>query len=133
MKQELEQNLFKRHACLMANRSDKSLVFECSDGWYQLLDDLFSELEEAYKKVEYGRISQVGYVKEKFGTLDVGIRYSRSSEIGKIVIKYEKLSVQICEGCGKPSKLRWIGGWATTRCDDCVKVAQKRKEELRRN
>ena len=61
-------------------------------------------------------ISGYSQVKEKFGSLRVyhlGDEYSHDLELAAA-----RLSVCVCEICGRPGKLRGDGGWWATRCDD---------------
>lgn len=93
---------------------------ECDSGWYQLLYDLFTELNNNVKQLQSETSYTVVYpqmmqIKEKFG----GLRFyvdSATDEQYKIISKYEHLSYHICEICGKKGKLRNVFGWYITLC-----------------
>jgi len=98
----------------------------CDDGWLQLIHDLIEELLAA------GWDKQIKQIKEKFG----GLRFyigAATSEVHKIITKYEVLSYEICEDCGEKGELRrdcgWKGSrWYKTMCD---KHYQELKEKLK--
>ena len=94
------------------------------DGWLQLLHDCIEELIAA------GWDKCITQIKEKFGGLRFYIN-GGSDEVHDIISKYEKLSFETCEVCGKHGELRkdcgWKGGgWYKTMCD---KHYQELKEE----
>lgn len=93
----------------------------CSDGWYKLIHDLCKEIEELYKK--NNRDSDeiiVQQVKEKYG----GLRFYCTNYIDgvkDIVSKYEDLSCETCEICGREGHSVCLHGWYMTLCDSCEK------------
>lgn len=83
---------------------------ECSDGWLQLIKNCIEEL------IAIGWDKEICQIKEKFG----GLRFytnGLTDEGHAIVSKYEDLSYETCEVCGKPGTLR-KGGWWRTLCDE---------------
>jgi len=83
---------------------------EISEGWYQLIHDLLAEL------LETDWDKDIHQVKEKFG----GLRFyigGASSEVHKIISKYERLSYETCENCGEKGELRSDLGWWRTLCE----------------
>lgn len=84
-------------------------------GWNAILEDLHEQLvalDPEYVLTE---------VKEKFGTLrvtavvapDVGARAR------ELTTAAEWRSIDTCEGCGAPGRLRDERRWALTLCDSC--------------
>jgi hypothetical protein len=83
-------------------------------GWHDLLDRLHAELAAAdpsYQTVQ---------VKEKFGRLRVYLRRA-SGELEAILDRYEEMSGDVCENCGKPGTCHASTphGWIKTLCDEC--------------
>lgn len=100
---------------------------EVSDGWYQLLDCLLSQIKHyqawrARDQEDYMPI-RVTQIKEKYGSLR--FYYDNGDErIYGMVSVAEAMSGYICETCGAPAKLRG-GYWLYTACD-----AHTREEDL---
>lgn len=88
--------------------------FECDDGWYEILDKLFSKMTTTGEPIE------VVQVKEKFGTLRVYVN-GASDAVHDMIDEAEEESGKTCERCGKPGKL-YDDGWMTTLCDECEKA-----------
>lgn len=87
--------------------------FSVGDGWLELLQNCIEELVRA------GWDKKVTQVKEKFG----GLRFytgPMDDECHKIVKKYENLSYQICEVCGKSGAINKSNGWYRTLCEKHV-------------
>ena len=78
---------------------------QCDNGWYDLLDDLFSKIQVYLNKhLELKRSFKVDEVKEKYGTLRV--YYSGGDTyIDDLISKAENKSETICEVCGAKGKL----------------------------
>lgn len=123
MNVELENKLVKDHWILSNSvQVDRyTLPFpmfgiECDDGWYNLLDELCSRIEDKLdKEVDEFFVDQV---KEKYG----GLRFyvsSATEEILDLIDEYEEKSYTICESCGKSGKLVNHFGWYKTVCEDC--------------
>ena len=105
---------------------------ELGDGWYQVIWDMCAEITAVYETEGLPVDLVVDQVKEKFGTLRFyyhpkdqeaaihafdclnegsSLRFQPSSsnvhqKTAEIVGKYETLSAQVCEICGKPGCLR---------------------------
>lgn len=100
---------------------------EVSDGWYQLIYDLCSEIESIYREYDQPVAIKLAQVKSKFAKLRFyydlpgkeggihafdfigsgsirmypeGGQYSLESKIAECVRKYEAKSTTICEHCG---------------------------------
>ena len=79
---------------------------EFSDGWKNLVLDLFRELDAV------GWNRRVTMMKEKWGGLQFAFRRNLDKKLAnekklfEIVEKYERKSLETCHLCGKPGKLR---------------------------
>jgi len=135
MKQELQNKLFYKFPEIF---QDKNLPMsqscmcwgiECGDGWFNLLDELCTELNKLNCKIVAEQ------VKEKFGTLRFYFRVENDETIDKekanqlwdeandLVDKADAKSAKTCEICGaegKPNK----NGWISTLCDSCYEESQ---------
>lgn len=105
------------------------ISFEHDHGWYELLDELGSQLTTIMNKV--GLVVTAEQVKEKFGTLrfyySLDFKELPDSEvdgwneiISGLVSKAELHSSHVCERCGEYGEIR-PGGWIRTLCDECAK------------
>ena len=89
--------------------------FECGDGWYDMLFNLLTNIENYLKTQPKDVVDSfcVQQVKEKFGTLR--FYCSGDNEIEKLINAAEDISAVTCEACGKPGKMR-NGGWLSVQC-----------------
>ena len=134
MKQELDKLLCEKYPKMMVNRNKDMKEtcmcwgFECGDGWFNILDQLMSNIqhhidwnnqnfEKGYK--QYKQVAQVtlDQVKEKFGTLRFYYT-GGDDEISGMVRMAESMSGVTCEECGNPGESRG-GGWVHTYCTPC--------------
>ena len=129
MKTENEEKLFAKYPILFSEPLPYGI--ECSDGWYDLIDELSNTFEEINKEKPYIKASQV---KEKFGTLRFYFDYLSKDDdevlnerIHKALAKAEMDSSSICEACSKPGEIEIVNGWVAVRCLDCSKVPSKDK------
>lgn len=81
--------------------------------------DMCREIKEELIKFDYLDKYRITQIKEKYGSLRWYCGgYPSGSKIDEIISKYERLSYDICIGCGKPAK--WVStGWISPWCDDC--------------
>jgi hypothetical protein len=134
MKQELDKLLCEKYPKMMVNRLKPMQEtcmcwgFECGDGWFNILDQLMSNIQhhidwnnqnfdKGYK--QYKQVAQVtlDQVKEKFGTLR--FYYTGGDDIIDGMVRMaESMSGCTCEECGNIGKSRG-GGWIHTYCDPC--------------
>jgi len=125
MNKEKELELAKRHPVLLNKKKIDgrepfaSFGCECGDGWFSLLDNLMTEIDNEALSV----FVNVAQIKEKFGTLRFYVNFDKCEDVDyekvyKIIQNYEEVSETTCEVCGKPGTLRG-GGWLRTLCDDC--------------
>ena len=104
----------------------KDFYFECGPGWADLIEVLCNELQDIgiREGFEFSKDEPlVNQVKEKFGTLRFYVS-SATDAMYDAIEKFEKLSEETCENCGKYGILREIRRWYFTRCDACFKVMQ---------
>ena len=118
--------------------------FDCGDGWYTLIDELCSDIQNAirneksnldYKKKQGDLVTEQDYeanqviisqVKEKFGGLRFYV-YGGNDRIRGMIDFAESMSYKICEDCGNPGKLSQEGWWRTL-CDPCRTIYNNRKK-----
>ena len=95
---------------------------ETGDGWYQLIHDMFNEIAEAYKQGGLEVDIVLMQMKEKYGQLRTYFEYPdyRMYDIVEAIVnKYELLSEDVCELCGKLGKSRNRRGQRQVLCDGC--------------
>jgi hypothetical protein len=126
MREELDKKLVNDHPSLCRDRYGdirKTCMcwgFTCGDGWYNIIEELFTKLDEiAPKKIVLDQ------VKEKFGGLRVYFHTTESlgevyDQVDKLIDEAEDKSFKTCENCGESGKVRG-GGWIRTLCDKCNK------------
>jgi hypothetical protein len=123
MRQELDEKLCKDYPKIFANRNGDMTTtamcwgFECSDGWYPLIDMLCREIQWHIDKNAKAGTPQfvASQVKEKFG----GLRFygdGGDDKIHNFIWFAESMSTITCETCGAPGKRRGRG-WIYTACD----------------
>ena len=144
MRQELDKLLCEKYPKMMVNRNKnmqetcRCWGFECGDGWFNILDQLMSNIqhhidwnnqnfEKGYK--QYKQVAQVtlDQVKEKFGTLRFYYT-GGDDEISGMVRMAESMSGVTCEECGNPGKCRG-SGWMYTACDTHTKPEHLTEQE----
>ena len=116
-KKEFEEFLVSIGGLVRGWKPEKGLIvgsewFEVTEGWYQLISNLITEL------IELGWNKKVLQVKEKFGGLRFYIDSEDMPESGlEVIRKYESKSYEICDVCGGEGVLR-SGSWLRTQCDE---------------
>lgn len=129
MRIELEQKLKDKYPMLMADLLNPDVTMqyscmfwgiECGDGWFDLIDELCSKLEQmnvelASSGAGYIKCSQV---KEKYGTLRFYVCGDYPDSTYDLISEYEDKSGHVCENCGAPAKTEG-GFWLTTLCTAC--------------
>jgi hypothetical protein len=115
-------NLYQNHSKSM-RETCMCWGFECSDGWFKIIDELSAKLEPL------GIVAE--QVKEKFGTLRFyigGVPTEIADEVWAAIEEAEQKSEVTCEVCGAPGELRG-GGWVSTLCDPCNAKGGRRSDE----
>jgi len=124
MDDKLDQLLCERYPKIFAKRhgnmQETAMVwgFECGNGWFDLIDQLCSDIQNYIDQNPSRKVPQVvaEQVKEKFGTLRFYVQGGDQLTTGMIWFA-EGMSARICETCGQPGKRRGRG-WIYTACDD---------------
>ena len=93
------------------------MYFECNDGWYQLIDNLFHILTSHAVNAQLADDFKVVTVKEKFGGLRVYC-YNGDDFVSGAIAMAERISYNICDMCGAPGEVRVKSSWLKTRCDN---------------
>ena len=134
MTEELELRLNEKYPKIF---QPTPFHFECSDGWYDLIDTVCSNIQshvdqkrmskdlgdmndEEFNEEHQTRAAQV---KEKFG----GLRFyvdGGDDYIYGIIALAESMSYRICESCGSKGSIR-RGPWIRTLCDGCDQVTKR--------
>lgn len=98
--------------------------FSCSDGWYELIDDLCYAIQS---HIDYKKLPQVEavQVKEKYGGLRFYVNHS-DDYIDGLISMAESMSYKICEYCGNKGKAN-REGWITTLCKTCREEYNKKR------
>lgn len=94
----------------------KNSAMSFDNGWNQLVYDLCEEIDCLLDSEYMRETFIVEDIKEKYG----GLRYYVSGATNLIydtIDRYEALSYNTCEVCGKQGKLRDYG-WMRTLCDE---------------
>jgi len=94
--------------------------WECSEGWYSLIEKMIDELNPLSENLDINIVQ----IKEKYGTLRVYID-NGTDDMYAVVDKYEIQSAKICEYCGEEASVRNNIGWHRTLCEQHYKEALK--------
>ena len=131
MDDKKEKALQTRFKFLVPPKDDQTPYYvrgmECCDGWFDLLWDLFEQIEKELDSKSEFRVSQV---KEKYGGLRVYV-WGGSDKVQDLISAAEKKSETICEDCGKPGKLNQVCGWWATECKKCLAKRKRRMKKMR--
>jgi hypothetical protein len=88
--------------------------FECLPGWTDLLDAVFTWLNE----IASDRNWAPDQIKEKYATLRFYWHGDLPERGDAIISAAEHLSGHVCEACGAPGSQQSQNGWWSTRCPD---------------
>jgi len=123
MSPEKDTAIFLRWPQWFANRGNTKLSlmkwgFECDDGWFKIIWDLFERLEPLVAESAAEGPFEVIQIKQKMGGLRVHL--SRENEAIEDAIRMAcETSVITCERCGEPGVLDCENGWYQTLCTSC--------------
>lgn len=113
------------------------------DGWIPLLEKIFDFCQFNHDKNGYPQLV-AEQIKEKFGTLRfyyhfeengsenayLAEKFNRNSDYLEGAIDFATtLTSEICEYCGKPSKVHGKH-WRTTECKDCENARQTKIKQM---
>lgn len=124
MKKELEEKLFKKYPKIFKQKDlspRKTLIcfgFECGDGWYWLIDNLCSCIQNYIDANDRPQI-EVTQIKEKYGTLSF-YYIGGNDMVDGMVWLAEEMSGTICETCGTTKNVTQTKGWIKTICKKCL-------------
>lgn len=104
--------VYENLLALCTRHARATIGFECGPGWADLLDALFTWLEEIAPHSDWHPVQ----VKEKFASLRFYWTGDLPDLAGEIIEAAEHVSGYVCEVCGAPGALQHDGGWMTTRC-----------------
>lgn len=106
---------FRSHG--QASRPLMGFGFECGDGWYRIVWDLFECFESFTPELENTGVAfEVLRVKQKMGELRIAVSHTNEA-IEAEIERARQRSVRTCEVCGGPGDLRVDHhGWWATRC-----------------
>ena len=124
MTENLDKILVEKYPKIFANRykdmKETAMCwgFECHDGWYWLIDQLCSSLQNY---IDWNGKEQVvaTQVKEKFGTLRFYVTGGDELTSGMIWLA-EAMSRNVCELCGSTTDIGQTSGWIMTSCKSCA-------------
>ena len=133
MSPELEQKLVEAAPTFLKDYNGDEMQtcmawgMECDDGWFDLLMDCVTRLEEINRKSK-GCV-YASQIKQKFGMLTIyyftqGLTEEENDLVQQIVYEAEEKSEGICEQCGKPATVV-TQGWISHLCDDCYNAKRK--------
>ncbi|TDG00920.1 hypothetical protein [Paenibacillus piri] len=88
------------------------------EGWFQLIWNMFEELDESSIKPEIFAIS------ESYGKMVV-------IYLSPIIRKYTDLSKMTCATCSQGGSIRVINGQSTAYCDSCYQSAKAEYEKMK--
>jgi hypothetical protein len=84
--------------------------FECSDGWYKLIDDLCQSIQ-SHLVISRNAHFQISLVKEMFGKLRIDFVFG-DSQISKMIEEAMRKSGNVCTLCGSRGTLCYKdSGW----------------------
>lgn len=125
MKKELENKLFEKYPKLFRQKElsmqETCMCWglDCGAGWYWLLDNLCSCIQD-YIDANNKTQAETVQVKEKFG----GLRFyldGADTYIHGMVSLAETMSYSTCEVCGATTEIIHTKGWIKTLCKSCAK------------
>jgi hypothetical protein len=109
-------NLFIQHK-LPPTQSSMCWLFECDDGWYNLINDLCSKLSLDVEATQ---------VKEKFGGLRFYINGGNDKDYD-LIAQAERDSLKTCEQCGSIKGVKQTKGYIVSLCPKCMKAYKKKR------
>ena len=149
---DLQNQLYRSYPEIFSQK-DMDMTDSCmywgidvGDGWYDLMDELCSSLQDYSDKMNIQVVAT--QVKEKFGELRFyyDIHYKENfnnglslnernnlidvidKEVEKIISNAEYRSENECEKCGKQYHIKSINGWMMNICEEC---GNKKKRKLK--
>jgi hypothetical protein len=102
--------------------------FECSIGWYKILEHLISHIDHYFKHKYKGVPPEFSIlqVKEKFGGLRVYIQ-GGDDVVYELIRFTEGLALNTCEFCGSNQNIKHSRGYMSTACPHCIETVDRLK------
>ena len=99
--------------------------FEYSDGWYDLTDNLCSQIQSYIDENDNVKQITASQFKEKFGGLRAYVDASDPEDaVDDMIYQFtrtaEKVSETTCESCGKAGKIITKNHWLRCACSICA-------------
>lgn len=92
-------------------------LFECEEGWYDLINELSTKLEEEIKKEKFSDVFFATLqIKEKYGCLRFYMS-NTTDKMNELIAEAENKSSNICEICGEKGKLQNKFNQYEVRCE----------------
>jgi len=105
----------------------ESYAFDVGDGWFNLLNELFTRMEMMKDgNGDYDFV--ITQVKEKFAGLRV-YTSAGSDALYSLLDEYEYMSYTVCELCGSQGKVTGKY-WLVTLCDKCLAKRESKINNL---
>lgn len=122
MDEKLENKIYGRFPYFVysSGMTHGYVPLECGDGWFDIIWSMCEEIEQDIRRTHPTFTFRIIQLKEKWGDLTV-YTVGGNGSIDKILRKYKIKSLETCELCGKPGKLR-TKGWHQVRCEECDNV-----------
>lgn len=114
---ERSEQLIERFPQLYIHPRWGKIQFEINNGWFDLILNLSLEIEKCVNSSENKIWPVAMQVKEKFGGLRFYVDNS-DDDIDNIIAKYENLSIETCDVCGKTGKRESVNRWLSVRCTE---------------
>jgi hypothetical protein len=132
MSPERDDAIFLRWPDWFANRGNTSISmmkwgFECGDGWYKIIWELFERLEPVVAESEAEGPFEVLQIKQKMGGLRVYLSRTNAAIKDAIMVAQER-SIITCELCGEPGSIDWETEWYQVLCTSCRAHTQNQLE-----
>lgn len=102
----------------------------CGNGWFQLIWNMFEEIENVYKAKDVPINVVIWEIKEKYASMQT-VLCKGVAGIHDVTEKYERLSEEVCESCGSQGRVRDMFGWLTVYCDTCFETESSKKPKFR--
>ena len=120
------EKLYKKYPKIFKQKNDSMqktcmcFGFACGDGWYWLIDNLCSCIQNYIDSNDRPQVEAV-QVKEKLGMLSFYIINGTPTTLGMIWLAGH-LSKDICEICGATENVfqHTKRGWIKTLCKECI-------------
>lgn len=121
LEQKLKQDFPQLYRYLYESPQITCMAFgiQISDGWFQLLYDLSTQINNEINKLSELDRNKYYFVqiKEKFASLRIYMS-GTTKNIDNLITAAEEKSQTICEFCGESGKLRDDLGWILTLCEN---------------